>query len=236
MKRVLAFSAAMVGAAFGLGVGVAALAQDAPLSDGVYVRAGAGVSFVNDLDQGFTYNPDAIFIVPPPTGQTISNGTGFIAAAALGFDYADGIRTELEYRYASSSVDGVSTVSAISGPGAAVASSEDINAHLLMANFYFDFYNDSALTPFIGGGVGGAFVENENAQRDAALALQARAGVSLAMGAGFSADLEYIYLRTNELVFGIDPDDFEPGGPAGPSIGGDRYQGSNIMVSLRKQF
>ncbi|MEO1135586.1 MAG: P44/Msp2 family outer membrane protein [Pseudomonadota bacterium] len=213
-----------------------AIAQDEAINDGMYVRAGVGVSFVNDFNQEFVYNPDAVFAMTPPVGQTIENDTGFLAAFALGFDYTEGIRTELEYRYASSGIDSVTLDDPLNGPTASTPINDDIVSHFLMTNFYFDFYNSSPLTPFIGGGVGGAFVENESAQRDAALALQGRAGVSLAVGGGFSADLEYIYLRTNELAFGPKVDDFEPGGPAGPAVVDERYEASSIMMSLRKQF
>ena len=72
-----------------------------------------------------------------------------------------------------------------------------------------------------GGGVGGAFVSKENAERDAALAYQGRAGVSLEMGTGFTADFEYIYLRTNELEFGPSADEFTAEGPFGRAATGD---------------
>ena len=230
MKQVVAFAAA---AAARSG---AARARDEPRADGVYVRAGAGVSFAGAWAQDFSYNPDVVFAMTPPTGQSIENDNGFLAAFALGFDYADGIRTELEYRYASNGIDSVLVDDPVLGPTAVAPVKNDIVAHALMTNFYFDFANSSALTPFIGGGVGGAFVENEAGERDAALALQGRAGVSLAMGGGFSADMEYVYLRTNELDYGVGADDFEPGGPAGPAITGERYRSSSVIVSLRKQF
>ena len=155
------------------------------------------------------------------------------------FDYADGIRTELEYRYAKSDVDLVTPIggfSESSGPLAPYDPDAEIKAHFLMTNFFFDFANSSPLTPFIGGGVGGAFVSNENAERDAALAYQGRAGVSLEMGTGFTADFEYIYLRTNELEFGPSADEFTAEGPFGRAATGDRYQSSSVMVSLRRRF
>lgn len=233
MKSGLAVMA-IAGAAFAAG---AAQAQDDDTALGsVYVRAGAGYTFVNNWDQEFAYNPDAVFITPPPTGQTIENGDGLIFSAALGFDYADGIRTELEYRYAATEFDSVTLADPVLGPTPGAPVNDDVTGHFLMSNFYFDFNNDSRFTPFIGGGVGGAFMENENAQRDAALALQARAGVSYELSSGFLADVEYVYLRTNELSFGPDIDDFEPGGPVGPNIGGERYQASSVMMSLRKHF
>lgn len=229
--------------AFASAAGLAALAlasasaQDDVVSAGsVYARIGGGVSFVNDWRQDFDYNPDAAFAETPPTGQSIELGTGYAGVFALGFDYADGIRTELEYKYASAGVDAVVLDDPVNGPTAATPVNDDIVAHLLMANFYFDFANKSPLTPFIGGGVGGAFAENERAQRDAALALQGRAGVSLAMGGGFSTDLEYVYLRTNEFGFGPSVEDFEPAGPVGPAISGERLEASSVMVSVRKSF
>ncbi|MEX6632920.1 outer membrane protein [Hyphococcus lacteus] len=235
MNRVNAFSTTLFVAGIFVATSTIAAAQE-PAKDGIYLRAGAGVNFASDWSQDYTYNPDATFVTPPPTGQAVNNDKGLVAAFAVGFDYADGIRTELEYRYATSQIDGVLINDAVAGPTVSTPVNDDIVAHLLMTNFYFDFTNKSPLTPFIGGGVGGAFVEDESANRDATLAYQGRAGVALAMGGGFSADLEYIYLRTNKLVFGVDEDDFVPGGPVGPSINDERYKASSVMLSLRKQF
>ncbi|MEO1252053.1 MAG: P44/Msp2 family outer membrane protein [Pseudomonadota bacterium] len=245
LKRMILFGAVMAA------VATPALAQprdpylisSEPTPDGFYVRAGAGVSFVNDLEQDITASP---FVTPcaaigcAPDQRLVESDTGFVAAAAIGFDYADGIRTELEYRYATGGVDavrlfegGVEVDPALSGTP--MPANDDLNVHLLMTNFYYDFRNQTRFTPFIGLGVGGAFVENEDAMRDAALAYQGRAGVSLALTGGFAADLEYIYLRTNDLVFGPEDEDFTPGGPA-VRIDGDGYETSSVMLSLRKHF
>ncbi len=223
-------------AAAGAGLSSAAFAQDDEALGTVYARAGVGYSFVSDWGQDFTYNPDAVFVGAPLTGQTVENGDGVIAGFALGFDYADGIRTELEYRYASTDLDAVIVDDPLQGPTPATFINDDVTGHFLMSNFYFDFANSSPLTPYIGGGVGGAFIENENAQRDSALAYQGRAGVSYTLGGGLLADLEYVYLRTQKLSFGPDIDDFEPSGPTGPNISGDRYKSSSVMMSLRKHF
>ena len=213
-----------------------AYAQDSAPRDGAYIRLGAGVTLVKDWDQDLAFNPDLVFVSAPPTGQRVANSEGFLAAAALGFNYADGIRTELEYRYASSKIDSVTLETPVIGPTVIPTANDDVNVHFLMSNFYFDFTNNSRLTPFIGGGVGGAFVENETGDRDAALAYQGRAGVSYDFGDGFAADVEYVFLRTNKLAFGPDAEDFAPAGPFEPAVTGDRYQSSSVMVSLRKQF
>ena len=233
LKRVV------LGAIIAVSVTGGAMAQDAP-KDGFYVRAGAGVNFVNDLDQEFSYNPSVVFIVTPPSGQTVETETGYLASAALGFDYADGIRTELEYRYASTAIG---TVTPIGGfdpvdpdPFPPFQSNEDLTAHFVFGNFYFDLRNDGPITPFIGAGVGGAFVDDGSGARDAALAYQGRAGFSLELSDSFLIDAEYVYTRTNTLRYGVDPEDFTPTGPVGPAVDGGNYQSSSVMVSLRKQF
>lgn len=219
----------------GFAAGVApALAEAAP-DDGVYVRFGAGATFARDLSQDFTYNPDAMFATTPPTGQTIETGAGRTFAAAIGFDYADGIRTELEYRHASTGIDAVIADDPVNGPTAVAGVDDEMHAHLLMANFYFDFATGGPFTPYIGGGVGGALVENAMERKDGALALQARAGAAYAMGGGASLDLDVSYLRTNDLVYGPKDEDFTPAGEI-VRADGARYEGVTVMLGLRKQF
>ena len=225
MKLAVALSA------FAVILPAAAFAQEQAEKDGIYIRLGGGATFVSDWAQDYTYNPNTVFVTPPPAGQTVSNGSGFLLGGAIGFDYADGIRTELEYRYAVSKIDGA----AIDGVPATVLE-DDMRAHFIFSNFFFDLTNASPLTPFIGGGVGGAFVDNENGVRDAALAYQGRAGVSLALSDGFSLDTEYIYVGSNKLVYGPTDEEFTPTGPAGPRIDGERYQSSSVMMTIRKEF
>ena len=240
-NRVLAFSAAAaVAASSG-----AALAQQENAGDGLYVRVGAGASFASDLDQDI----DRVFrdfsscaaIGCNPDRQTLSLDTGFVVSAAAGFNYTQGIRTELEYRYEK---PGISSrqffeagfdVTDSRLTGFPELSNDDINVHFVFSNFYFDFNNDTRFTPFIGGGVGGAFARNENDDRDAALAYQGRAGISYDLGGGAALDAEYIYLRTNDLVFGSVDEEFVVEG-ASARIDGDNYVSSSVMLSVRVQF
>lgn len=232
MKLRFGSAAALAGAFFM--VSSPALAQDEVLKDSIYLRIGGGVSFVSEMDQDIT-PPSGVALCLAigcnPDRRVTDFDNGYFVGAALGFDYADGIRTELEYRYASADVDSVAVYEGAVEVAPAGVGDEAV-LHFLMSNFYFDFANSSALTPFIGGGVGGAFMENDLGQRDAALAYQGRAGVSLGLGGGFLADVEYIYTRTNNFVF-----DEPPSGAAlAATLSGDRYAASNVMVSLRKNF
>ena len=234
----------VLAAVAGVALSGAAAAQDGAETngDGIYVRVGAGASFVGDLEQDLTrfsqVSCDAIGC--NPDRQLVDLDAGFTASGALGFNYTEGIRTELEYRYVTSGVssrrlfEGGGDVG--EGIGVPAPSNDDVNAHFVFSNFYFDLNNSSRFTPFIGGGVGGAFVENEFGLRDAALAYQGRAGVAYDFGGGLSFDLEYIYLRTNDLSFGPDDGDFAADGPPAVRLDEEHYQSSSAMISIRKQF
>lgn len=223
-----------------LGVGLSlivsgAQAQDAAPRDGFYVRAAAGISFASDLEQDLTFSPSVLFADTPPNAQVLDFDSGFVAGGAIGFDYADGIRTELEYRYMTTSIDSVVQSGGVGGSQTLTPANDDFNTQLLMTNVFYDFRNSSRLTPFVGIGVGGAFTENENGDRDAALAYQGRAGLALALNGGFSIDLEYIYTRSNDLVYGPADEDFVAGGPT-QRLDDDGISASSVMLGLRKQF
>jgi len=215
----------------------AAAAQDddatAERKAGVYVRLGAGVNFARDLDQDLTYNPSTIFAVTPPTRKATDVGSGGAYAAAIGFQYPGRTRTELEYRRLGADID-ATTFSGGFNPPATFSLDENLRVQTLMSNVYFDITNASRLTPYVGVGVGGAWVRNELDERDAAFAYQGRAGVELALGGGLSVGAEYVYLRTLDIAFG--PKEFEPTGPVGPQADGAPYVSSSIMATLRKTF
>ena len=183
-----------------------------------------------------SYDPDIVFISAPPDRRQSEISSGLVGALALGFDYDDGIRTELEYRYAYADIDTITLAGCLIGCPETSSSSERFQTHLLFSNFYFDIDTGTALTPFIGGGVGGAFAVNDLGQRDAALAYQGRAGVSFEISEGFAVSTEYVFTRSNNFDFDVNDDD---GGLLAASItgfSGDRYQSSSAMISFRRKF
>ena len=217
-------------------LGTPAFAQQVEGDNGLYLRAAVGVAFGSDLDQSLENNPGISSQAAPPIGQVTEIGTSTTFGGALGFHYAGGTRTELEYRYLSASIDAINFSGETIGgtPAAIIDPPGDFRAHFLMSNFYKDFDNESAFTPYIGFGVGGAFFSNGFGESDSEFAYQGRAGVAFEVADGLTFDLEYNYLRTTALEFG--PDFEEDINAAGFRATGDAYASSSILFSLRKEF
>lgn len=225
---------ALMGAAAALMSG-AAFAQDES-ANRLYGRLIAGVSLPDEVDQDLAYNPAILFLVTPPSLQTVDAGTGYAVGGALGFRYDNGFRTELEYRYQSSDLDEV-RFNAPTAP--TVAPDASLAAHFLMTNVIYEFRNSSRLTPYIGGGVGAAWVTSwtgpgDATGRDLTYAYQGRAGLAFALNETTRLGAEYVYVRTGELTYG--PESFTPTGPGGPKIDGGEFAASTILVSLEKSF
>ncbi len=211
---------------------LAAAAEDAPgRATGLYVRGAAGIVFGGTLDQDLSYNPAVVFAMTPAAMKSTDLSAGLALSGAIGFQYAR-TRTELEYRHMESSIDAVAYAGGAAP--AVVPRNDDLVAQALMSNVYFDLVNSSRLTPYVGLGVGGARVENELGERDAAFAYQGRAGIDVALGKKLSVGAEYAYFRTLEIDHG--PKEFEPAGPAGPRADGDPFVSSSVMGTLRLLF
>jgi opacity protein-like surface antigen len=200
-------------------------------ASGVYLRGAGGVVFGETLEQDLSYNPAVVFVTPPATAKATDVGDGLAISAAIGFQYAK-TRTELEYRRMEASVDGVAYAG---GAAPAVTPvNDELVAQALMSNVYFDFVNKSPFTPYVGVGVGGARIENELGERDAAFAYQGRAGVEVALGGRFAIGAEYVYFRTLDVKYG--PKNFTATGPAGPRTDGDPFVSSSVMGTVRAVF
>lgn len=64
-----------------------------------YVRLAAGFTSASDLELDRSYDPDAIFIAPPPTQIRVESDTDLTISAAIGRDLNRTLSVELEYRY-----------------------------------------------------------------------------------------------------------------------------------------
>ncbi len=137
------------------------------------------------------------------TGTDSSNTIGF--AFAGGYDFYMNsdtpVRTEIEYAFRSAFMGEENS----SFNGNHYGSDVRVNVHTLMANVYYDFYNESAFTPYVGGGIGIGYLEGDFAtggsftgQRDIedyVLAFNFGAGVGYSFTDNLTADLGYRYLN-----------------------------------------
>ena len=211
------------------------LAQDAQDGVGLYGRVSAGATIANDIDQLLNFDPSVSFTVAPPNQQRIETNTGLTLGAALGFKYPSGFRTELEYRFASTSIDLIEQSGGAAAP-ATVANDESVTAHFLMSNITYDIQTDFGLTPYLGVGVGGARVSlgdvavpgNVISESDMAVAFQGRLGLALDLSQTTRVSVEYVYARTLDLEFSSD-DDLA-------ALGGEPYISSSVLIGLTTDF
>ncbi len=133
-------------------------------------------------------------------------GLGFF----LGYDFFANsdtpVRAEIEYSFRSQfKNEGNYHVG-----GSTVTNKMESNMHTLLASAYYDFYNESIFTPYIGAGLGMAFIDGHTELNvggthyseqmdDTVFAWHAGAGVGIALNERITADLGYRYLGTSTV-------------------------------------
>ena len=187
------------------------LAQAQPVS-GVYVGAGAGANFANDISKTFSV-PSGLpssFTAPNGTVVTPSTATrpranvslieGFTGVGSVGYGFGNGIRLEIEGNYRSNPVKSAT----LTLPNGSTISNSSGRAIYYggMANAFYDFnlasFGAPTVSPYIGAGVGFGTVQLRGVSNrvvtpvatqlgsvtanNASLAVQGIAGVALGMG------------------------------------------------------
>lgn len=180
------------------------------LAVGPYVGAGVGVSIVHDSDVrvlGFTGTATANY----------DTGFGFNLSGGYNFDP---VRIEGEFGYKKASVN------KISGPGGSVNINDtDITVMSYMFNGYYDIKTQSAITPFIGAGLGilhGEFSEPGDNTDDTSFGYQFSVGAAYKVNKNVDLDLSYRFQGAAS--------DFAKNGV---SIS---YHSSNIFGGIRYNF
>ena len=138
----------------------------------------------------------------------VSLDMGWMAEIATGYAHASGFRGELAFGYRRSEFDEIE----LEGFGSADLDGRIWGATAL-ANGYFDIYLDrlgvdgmfwSRFRPFVGGGIGAAYLEVDgdlDADGDFALAYQGIAGMSYAFSPQWDLTLNYTYLSALDPKF-----------------------------------
>lgn len=143
------------------------------------------------------------------------NKTVFNIGLNAGYDfnviYGVPVRTELDYTYRTNAdittSDYVFSSMPASGGGVSEGGEYDsfsfkVKQSTLMVNSYYDFYNSSDFTPYVGVGLGMAFVKyssEDESYSKTKFAWAAMAGVSYQVTSNLTANLEYRYLDSGKI-------------------------------------
>ncbi len=171
-----------------------ACASVATAAEGSYAGILAGVNIPTDSD----------WTGPDHDTINIEYDPGYTAGVFLGYDFGM-FRAEGEIRYHEADVDKLGLY------GVSLDASADVSVWSYMVNGYWDFENNSSLTPFLGVGIGVANVEIKDfsilgysipgEDDDTQLAYQFMAGVDYAVSPQTMLGLSYRYFATSDLEF-----------------------------------
>jgi outer membrane protein OmpA-like peptidoglycan-associated protein len=165
--------------ALALALSVTSARADEP---GLYLGAGAGINFANDLDLS--------------GGNELDSDIGWAGIGTIGVRLGNGLRSELEggYRFNDGNINGIS------------ANTKTWNA---MANLLYDLETGTIFEPYVGFGLGAVNTEMAN-DSEWAFAYQGIAGLSFEVNDWVEPFIDYRYLGTaglNADPLGNDLDD-----------------------------
>ncbi|MBE0596451.1 MAG: porin family protein [Desulfuromonadales bacterium] len=149
---------------------------------------------------GYVSAKDARFEDSPAKGKVkFDPGSGI--SAALGYRSGDRLRTEIEAAFRQTPVDCVRTNSV----GVATVEGE-FSTFSLLANAFYHLLPEQTVSPFIGGGLGGAKVETrfqgDGSEDDLVFAYQLAVGIDFAVSQKGNIDLQYRFFATSEIEHG----------------------------------
>jgi len=153
--------------------GVLALVSNYTLAaEGGYISGdfGVGIPTADDISIG---------------ASTISFDPGFAFNAAVGNEFANNFRAEIEIGYQQNNM----TASNSLGNSAAIR----MSTITVLANGYYAFNNDSNFVPFIGGGIGYGALTNELTLATHAFAYQFGGGLDYFVTDKFSVGAKYMF-------------------------------------------
>ncbi len=160
---------------------------------------------VSPLDADLSSTESALNGVLGVTDSTMEYDLSAGISAAVGYDFADQFRAEVQYSYMDVQMSNISTGAGSFNP------SGTASTQLLMANFYYDMPFTTQIEPYVGAGVGIAFHQaNMNTvnglptglsrDSDTTLAYQVMAGV------GYKVSPNMTLSAGARYVAGEDPD------------------------------
>lgn len=201
-------------------------------AQGAYFGGSVGMTLPTDAGLGLSDIDDMGVSID------VASKSGLGLGVALGYDFGNSMRVEGEFAYQKNDLDKMTA--SYMGFSASLGLEGEATSTAFMVNGYYDFTNLSALTPFLGAGIGYAKVETEiteltgyegiegeedlelaGSEDDTALAYQVGAGIGWAVSETLTLDAKYRYFATEDL-------DFE-----GASL---EYSSHNFYVGIRLGF
>ena len=204
-------------------LGVGGTADAAP-----YVSLNMGTVWVNDSDYSYaeygydyTYRDEGEFSFDP----------GFVVSAAIGNDFGNGFRLEMEYSFRANDLEKAEGTEYYQdyyvndSNDYSESLGGDVMTNSLMANVFYDFAPSSPVSPFIGGGIGFANIEGDidfqGNEDDDVFAYQLGAGIAFALNPKMKIDVQYRFFATEDPDFyGLEAE----------------YLTHNLMIGLRTSF
>lgn len=223
-----------------------ALTKPCAASDlqGVYVEPKV---FATSQHSTKTKTNGSIFsVTPPEISDRYESGVG--AGLAIGYDFYAKfnvpIRTELEYTTRNTVKSEGTTTQDFGGYSVSQTTSRKTQASTLFANMYYDFKNGTSFTPYVGGGIGAAFVrtrdswssdavadELDSSKNSTNFAWNIGAGVAYSFDQHWALDLGYRYVDFGKLK----GSDMEISGYGSTQIQSE-FSGHEIGLGLRYSF
>ena len=154
-------------------------------ANGLYLSLGGGITLPTDSDFSGT-----------GISTSADLDAGWMGSGAIGYQFSNDIRAEFELAYRSSNVDALSAASNGSG---------EIGVGSAMGNILYSFRGESALTPYLGLGIGLASVNVDDVQpisgsvlddSDLVVAYQGIAGLGYRLGERTHLFADYRYFAT----------------------------------------
>ena len=189
-----------------------------------------GTSFAVAGNMYMNGNLGAVWLIDSDISQsdgtkgTAEYDTGFGITGALGYDFGM-FRVEGEVGYRKTDYDkaGASGQPKVNAGG-------DVTGWDLMVNGYLDIKTETPFTPYVGVGIGGAFLDSSavnaggitiRSDDDTVFAYQAIAGVAYTFAEVWMAQLEYRFFGTSD-----------------PTYGGteSEYKSHNLFIGIRYNF
>ncbi len=154
---------------------------------GFYVGIGGGINHAQDSDVEIGVGGGSFKI------NNVDSRLGWAGNAFVGYNFG-GPRLELELAYRNNKVK----KGELPGGG-----NQRVQSGALMANFIYEFFSDSVVSPYIGAGAGAAYVWGRGLMDDGdvAFAYQGIAGLNVKVTPNVVLSADYRYFRTADPKF-----------------------------------